>query len=359
MTICSVWPLAVVCGVCALGDAPSAAQATGVQAGSEGAMPLVEAIRLFTTINVRMSPEQSAAAERAITSAEATHGTEASWQFARAMVLRRAGDGKAAREMMDRVVKAEPAVADHQFWLGTLCFETINDAGLFEKMGQSNKGKAAFEKALQLDPAHVPARFALFQFYANAPGIAGGSTAKAKALAEELLALPEGKGEFNGHLCLAQLAAKEESWDEMARQYALAEALPPAGEGTGPLVAIRGHARTLLSIKKDPAAALVQVERGVPLADSTEAQLWFIKGQAHQQLKQMDAAAEAFVKAVDVNPASAPSSLFGLAECLEATGKFKDAAERYAQFAKLFPKDERAGQAGDGVKRCEKKVPSR
>ncbi len=318
------------------------------------AMPLAEAIRLFATPNLRMSPAQSVAATKAINDAETAHRAEVSWQLGHALVLRSAGAKQDARACIEKVIAAEPAVADHQFWYGTLCFETIDTAGMFEQMGLANKGKAAYDEALRLDPTHVSARIGLFQFYSGAPTIAGGSTTKAKALCDELLALADGKGEYFGQVFLAQLAAKSEDWAEMARRYTLAETA--RGEGAGALNAIRAHARSLLNAKKDPDAALAMIERALPLNASDDAQTWFIAGQVHQKLKHMDAAAEAFGKAVEINPTGAPNSLYGLAECLEATGKFKDAAKRYADFAALFPKDERAEKAGEKSKACAKKA---
>ncbi len=339
-------PLQLILAILALGPGWQGARAT----------PLVlpEAIRLVTTPGLALSAGQAAAAEAAITSAEAEHGSEASWRCARAVLLRRAGDRTKARDLLKQVVQADPGVADYQFWYGSLCFETINDAGLFEKMGLADKGKAALSEALRLNPSHIPARVGLFQYYANAPGIAGGSTAKARALCDELVALPEGKGEFTGTLLLAQLAGKAEDWAEMSRLYAAAETA--RGDGSGLLAALRAHARALLNTKKDAAGALAVVDRGVPLADSTEAQLWFIKGQAHQQLKQWAPAIEALTRAVEVNPTNAPGSLFGLAECHEAAGEYAAAAARYRQFGDLFPKDSRAEKAADGAQRCARKA---
>lgn len=338
--------------------------APGVSAGAHArtraeppattAMPLAEAIRLLVTPNLRMSPAQVVAATKAINDAESTHRAEVSWQLGHALVLRSGGARKEARACLEKIIVAQPAVADHQFWYATVCFETIDAAGMFEQMGLANKGKAAYEEALRLDPTHVGARIGLFQFYSSAPTIAGGSTTKAKALCDELLALPEGKGEYFGNVFLAQLAAKSEDWAEMGRRYTLAETA--RGEGAGAVNAIRSHARSLLNAKKDPDAALAMIERAIPLTPSDDAQTWFIAGQVHQKLKHMDAAAEAFGKAVEINPTGAPNSLYGLAECLEATGKFKDAAKRYADFAALFPKDERAEKASDKAKACAKKA---
>lgn len=343
--------VAAVCSPASLGRTLSEPP---VAAPADTTMTLAEAIRLYTALNVVMSPEQAATASKVINEAQAAHGTETSWRYGRAMVLRAGGARVEARELMEQVIKAEPNVADHQFWYGTLCFETINSAGLFEKMGLGNKGKAAYDEALKLDASHVSARLGLFQYYANAPSIAGGSKSKAKALCDELLALPDGKGEYTGQVLLGQLAATNEDWAEMANRYTLAETA--RGEGAGLVPAIRAHARSLLNAKKDPAAALAMIERALPLAASNDAQVWFIKGQAHQQLKQPDEAAAAYGRAVEINPTGAPSSLWGLAECLEASGKFKDAAKRYAEFARLFPKDDRADKAGDKAKACEKQA---
>lgn len=91
----------------------------------------------------------------------------------------------------DAVKTAETCVATHP--LRAECHEALGTslgiramgAGLMAAMGSVGKIKDAFKKAVELDPKSVSARYALMQFYVMAPGIAGGSTSKAKSIAAE------------------------------------------------------------------------------------------------------------------------------------------------------------------------------
>jgi hypothetical protein len=49
--------------------------------------------------------------------------------------------------------------------------------------------RGAYEKAVQLEPGNRTARFALFNFYFVAPGIAGGGLDKARVFAEQTQAV--------------------------------------------------------------------------------------------------------------------------------------------------------------------------
>jgi tetratricopeptide (TPR) repeat protein len=91
----------------------------------------------------------------------------------------------------DAVKTAELCVATHP--LRAECHEAVGSAlgikamsaGMMAAMGSAGKIKDAFKKAVELDPKSISARYALMRFYVVAPGIAGGSTSKAKALAVE------------------------------------------------------------------------------------------------------------------------------------------------------------------------------
>jgi len=64
--------------------------------------------------------------------------------------------------------------------------DQINSVSIFSKLSVAKRSKAEFEKAAELDPDSAEAREALCEWYLQAPGFAGGSEDKAKALALEL-----------------------------------------------------------------------------------------------------------------------------------------------------------------------------
>ena len=92
--------------------------------------------------------------------------------------------------------------ADVWLWLGNAYGQQAMRANLFSKAGFASKCRAAYEKAVALDPDSTEARFGLMQYYAMAPGIMGGSEDKARAQAAAIARLDAGRG----HLAAATLA---------------------------------------------------------------------------------------------------------------------------------------------------------
>ena len=119
---------------------------------------------------------------------------------------------KEALEKYERAAELQPNDAEGQVWLASACFDRIDDVGMLSKMSLVSEGRKAFEKAIAIDPNNVAARVGLAQFYVGAPGIAGGSVAKAKAQGDALLGLSGKRGEFQGRMVLAGVAAQQSWW---------------------------------------------------------------------------------------------------------------------------------------------------
>lgn len=78
--------------------------------------------------------------------------------------------------------------------------------------------------------------------------IAGGSVEKAKEHGEALVALPDKRGEYQGRMVLAGIAAHEKDWAEMSRQFTLAETAGGVGLLSPPPLAREHGAWTMLAI---------------------------------------------------------------------------------------------------------------
>jgi tetratricopeptide (TPR) repeat protein len=72
--------------------------------------------------------------------------------------------------------------------------------------------KASFEKAIELNPKHIEARYALITLYLELPGIIGGSESKAIKYSNELLKLSP----VDGYLSRGQI-------EEYFSRYSIAE----------------------------------------------------------------------------------------------------------------------------------------
>lgn len=99
-----------------------------------------------------------------------------------------------AVDLLQKAVTAEPGSADAHYWLGNAYGRLALKANIFRRLSLARKTRAEFERAVELNPDDVDARFALVQFYTMAPGFAGGSTAKAYTQAAEIASRNPQKG---------------------------------------------------------------------------------------------------------------------------------------------------------------------
>lgn len=88
----------------------------------------------------------------------------------------------------------KPLAANSHFKYGGVLGMKAKESSKFRALGLIGEVKASFEKAILLDPKHIPARLALIEIYLQLPGIVGGSEAKAKRYANEIAAIEPYEG---------------------------------------------------------------------------------------------------------------------------------------------------------------------
>jgi tetratricopeptide (TPR) repeat protein len=89
------------------------------------------------------------------------------------------------------------------------------DSNKFAALGMISNVKAAFEKAIILNPKHLEARWALIELYLQLPGIVGGSERKALHYANELSRLST----IDGYLSKGHIAEYFERYLEAEKHY--------------------------------------------------------------------------------------------------------------------------------------------
>ena len=119
-------------------------------------------------------------------------------------------DGDSARleahaKALQQCVERQPREFVCHFVLGQVLGSQAMSGGMMKAMTLTGRIKESFQKALELEPQSFEAREALQQFYLMAPGIAGGSTAKARALVDEV----QGSQPAQAHLLRARLLATD------------------------------------------------------------------------------------------------------------------------------------------------------
>ncbi len=296
-----------------------------------------------------LTPEEASAANSLFTSAlEST--PNARWELGLALVAFDARDFKKAESHAQHAAELDPDMAEAHYWLANALFSGINDAGFLEKGSIASRGRKAYERAIELDPNHVEARYGLAQFFAGAPGIAGGSDKKAREQGEQLLTIDGGA--VLGNLLLAQLASKDKNWDETAARYSAASAAATTDDDR--LTARRAHASTLLRGKKDPNAAL-------PLAESLvtdfpeDVTSRYLLGLTRAELKDYKGAVESFTAAHEMRPDSA-NVLYALAEAQRDAALLEPALASFDAFIAQHEKDKRVSDAKSEAKKLRKKL---
>lgn len=111
-----------------------------------------------------------------------------------------------------KLKQLKPSEANYYFKYGGVLGMKAKESNKFAALGMIGEVKASFEKAIELNPKHIEARWALVMIYIQLPGIVGGSETKAIKYSNELLKLSP----VDGYLSRGQI-------DEHFKRYAAAE----------------------------------------------------------------------------------------------------------------------------------------
>lgn len=206
-------------------------------------------------------------------------------------------DGPEAMRAFERASQLNPADSEIQRGLGDACANAIETAGLLAKFRIAKACLAAYERAVELDPANHAARFSLVGFLAGAPALYGGSMAKAWRQAAELKRLAPA----SGHLALGMLHVAEKEFDRAFAEFEATAKLDPANYMAlyqiGRLAAMRGE-------HVDRGLQAMQQALALPAATGTpghDAAHWRL-GMLHELKGDPAAARVAYETALRLNP---------------------------------------------------------
>jgi tetratricopeptide (TPR) repeat protein len=136
----------------------------------------------------------------------------------------------AFRRVDDAIAHAEKAVAadgsnaSYHGQLADALGSKTNDPkmGMFDKLSLAKRIRKEAEIALQLDPRNESANSDLLTFYLEAPGIAGGSKARAKEIADRVTKIDPAQG-YRLQLEIARKEERESDFETLARKAFEAE----------------------------------------------------------------------------------------------------------------------------------------
>ena len=153
---------------------PILAETPDPQAGA-----LADAVRQFH------AQELEAAEELLLALGEARpENAEAAFYLGRVYLAQ--GRFEAAVSAIEQSTRLDSTSSVYQFWLGEALVERIHEVIVFFKLGVANRMRAAYQKAVELDPENLRARVAVARYHAAAPVIAGGRPEMALQQLEEI-----------------------------------------------------------------------------------------------------------------------------------------------------------------------------
>ena len=124
-------------------------------------------------------------------------------------------DPETAASLLEKAIAQSPNNAEAHYLLGDAYGTLAQHASIFSKPGLAKKARAEFERAVQLDPNFVDARFALIEFYMLASGFLGGDEQKAIAQANEI----KKRDAVDGHRAFALIYQHQKKPDLARKEY--------------------------------------------------------------------------------------------------------------------------------------------
>ncbi len=125
-----------------------------------------------------------------------------------------------------QAVNLDQQNSDDSMWLGRALGQQAGHASFLSAYGIAKRSLSAMQTAAKLNPQNGPALSDLGDYYAQAPGIAGGGTDKAEAVAEQLDKVDSARAQqLRGDIAMAK---KDYTTAEGAYRQAVATAKEPA-----------------------------------------------------------------------------------------------------------------------------------
>jgi protein O-GlcNAc transferase len=227
---------------------------------------------------------------------------------------------------LEKAVSLDPGSSRYQVWLGSIYSSKAGQSGLLKAASLAGKAKAAFERAVVLDPSSIEAHQALLQYYLLAPGVAGGSIAKAREQAAAIAALDARRG----HLAAARIAEYKKDWPAAEKEYRAAIALQPETVATHNSL---GYALLHQGRNDDAIAAFRRLVELAPEDANSHDSL----GEGLLAAGKIADAEASYRRALELNPSFA-SSVWGLGDCLDRLGRGDEANVQYRRYLELVPK---------------------
>lgn len=124
-------------------------------------------------------------------------------------------DFEQASGWFEKAIEIADTSARYPYWLGNAAGMQAMHAGILSRISLAKKTKKYYEKAVDMDPDYLDARWGLLQYYAVAPGIMGGSDDRALEQVEEI----RRRDPVQGVHALAFVYRDQGKWDQLVSVY--------------------------------------------------------------------------------------------------------------------------------------------
>lgn len=114
-----------------------------------------------------------------------------------------------------KLKQVKPTVANYYYKYGVVFAMKTKESNKFKALGMIGEVKESFEKAIELNPKHIEAHWALVYLYIQLPVIVGGSESKAIKYSNELLKLSP----VDGYLSRGQIEEHCKRYPAAEQQY--------------------------------------------------------------------------------------------------------------------------------------------
>jgi tetratricopeptide (TPR) repeat protein len=308
-----------------------------VQAPNMSAQSMVRGKQLF-------DDAKYAAAKTELLAVQRVDGRNAAAAYLLGRIATIDNDGDEAFRQFERAVQLEDGNAKYHMWLATTIGDAAQRASSIRQPFMARRVKKEFERAVELDPNQLDARFRLVGFYAFAPGIMGGSMDKARQQAAEIAKLNPMRGALaRGTVAryekkpAAEEAACREAIalgpDSLVAYVALADALVPAGKAADAFATLDDY------LKRHPD------DRWIPYHTGR------VAGATGQQLDRGERALTQFLAAppTDAYSIRIAAAHYWLGQIAEKRGAKDVAREQYQMALKINPKSQLTQRALDAL----------
>lgn len=214
----------------------------------------------------------------------------------------RHGDTNTAASLFRSAIAEAPDNAEAHYWLGVAYGKEARKANMLRQVRLAVKTREEFERAVELDPNELRARFALVEYYTLAPMFLGGGDRKAFQQATEIAA----RDPSMGHEALGFIYGDEKRTGEAFEQLEEAVKINPANMGAwfaiGRLAALTGAnlTRGEEALQKY-LASRPKVEQGDPPA----ARAFYFMGLILEKRGQTAAARQNYAASLRLDPTQA------------------------------------------------------